>query len=361
MRISFIAVLLAIVFFIVACVKEPVTAPIAKPDKILSGALILCEGLWGYNNSTIARYDLNSGQIIQDYFAAANPGRKLGDIANHIVLKGDTAFIALTTAGTIDIIRASSGVSIGTIFLPANSQPRHIKIINDTTAFVTDLHFDCLHEFNPTTFQLKSQTIKVGPAPEGIEASGNYLFVANSGYGDLRATEPKAGTVSVVDLSTRTEITTLPNVPDVIEVLAVSASNKLYAVYNNLPSLTDSTGGIAEFDISSLRETKRLRQNARSLTPTSSANTLYFLNDTGLASIDVSTNVIIEKQLIVNPAPKEYWHALAIDNNNNSVYIANAKDYSINGTLMIFNYSGSTYQLNNTYPIGINPNTILFY
>jgi hypothetical protein len=148
-----------------SCIQQP-----TKPETVVLnapiGAMILCEGLWHTDNSTISRYDYKTGIVTNDLFGSANPSLRLGDLASNIVIRGDTSYISVTTPKTIEIINTISGKWLGRIiFEGENHGPRRIALINDTVGFVTDLFDNTILEFNPKTFQ-KGYTIATGAYPE---------------------------------------------------------------------------------------------------------------------------------------------------------------------------------------------------
>lgn len=347
----------------VSCVEDP--SILVSNDLLTgnSGVYILNEGLWGSDNSSLSRIDLLGGMSNNDYFGRANAGLKLGDNAHHIAIKGDTAFIAVSTASTIEVFRLSNGKSLGRIFLPSNSQPRNIVIVNDNLAFVTLLYKSKVIAFDPNTFELDTIGIEVGPFPEYIAYHNGKLFVANSGYGDYYQSKPKAGTISVVDIDTRREVTNLHCGNNVIEVLASERLGRLYACYYNLPSLKDSLGGIVEYDLATFAELRRWRVRATDITLNVAQDTLFFLNGNtdgikGVDFIDLAEGVM--KNLIINPNETDIWYSLAQSPDRASIWVGNARNFRTDGQVLIFpNKPNSTPS--RIYKVGVNPNSILFF
>ena len=81
--------LFLILLFSYSCIDNP-TNPV-DPDFISGkqGALILCEGLFGSDNSSITCISFADNSYTNNYFRNANDGQKLGDIANDIYIKED--------------------------------------------------------------------------------------------------------------------------------------------------------------------------------------------------------------------------------------------------------------------------------
>lgn len=348
-----------ILLFFVACVEQPSNDkdPTIEKSKI---ALILCEGLWHYNNSVLSAYDFSSGKVVRDFYESSNPGMILGDIANHIVLKGDTAYIAMTTGRTIEIINIKTGKSLGRITLEGNRAPRRIAIIDDSLAVVSDLYDHSITAFNPSTFQIVKEKIATGPAPEGVASWGNYIFVANSGYGDYLADQPKAGTVSVMDKHSFNEVKLLDTMPDVIELTVARQKGWLAAVYYNLPSLKDSLGGIKIFDCNTLKELFHFRIDAQKLTFSLSEDTIFFITDAGVSMIDLTSANHTPQLMISKTNSDDFWYTVAVCPFDNTIWIGNARNYTINGEVLVYDLR-SPIAPQKRIDVGVNPNNIIFY
>lgn len=350
---------------IVSCIRTP-NEP-EEHDFITGkhGLYVLCEGLWGSDNATIDRCDLALGIIVNQYFRKANPGLRLGDTASDIVIKGDSVFVSVSTSSTIEVFNKINGKFIGRIYLPQNSQPRNIVIINDTLAYVTLLFKNAIAEFNPKTLSYKDKTIPVGPFPEGIAHLGDYLFVANSGYGDFFHTAPKAGELSVIDYRTRNEIKSIFCGKNLIEVIANPKNYKIYAAYYNLPSLSDSLGGIIELDSRSLEITRHWRLRPTDLTFSPNYDTLYFLQGNtnsidGVYFIDLNNPAAKIDQKIKNTNPNSIWYSLATSPDGGLILVGNAKRFTSNGELLIFRNQLDSIPVRK-FSTGINPNRIIFF
>ncbi len=349
-----------LMIFLISCVQDPI-----GPKKMIyhetakDGAFVLCEGIWGQGNSSLARYDRKSGNLIADYFNRSNPAMALGDLANDIVLFGDTAFVAVTSAKVIEVFHVETGESIGRIRLPENSAPREIAIMNDSTAFISDLYLDILHIFNPKTLELAEKTIPTGPAPEGIAVYQDLIFAANSGYGYYRRKEAKAGTVSVIDANSGKEIALLDDMPNAIELLINEKKQRLYCCYYHITAEFDSVGGIVEYNLNTLSETRRWEIDAMSIEFTSTKDTLIFIANNDIYLLDITSDQP-PLLLIANPKPAEIWYALAVSPLDNALWVCNAKNHQINGELAIYD-NLSAKKATRFFLIGVNPSKIVFF
>src|SRR5438067_805884 len=74
------------------CVSNPVVPPATGQNAAPHGAIVVNEGLFGHDNSTLTVYDPVGGGMIQDFYAQKNPGLRLGDTGNDIVVWGGRAY-----------------------------------------------------------------------------------------------------------------------------------------------------------------------------------------------------------------------------------------------------------------------------
>jgi len=351
--------LAGLMLLIVSCVTQP-SEPI--DDNTITGktgAFILCEGLYNKDNSTLDRFDFASNSIINDYFGKSNIGLRLGDSGSDVVIVGNRTYITVNVSHTIEAIETSTGKSLGRIIYSQTGSPRKICMINDSIGYVTDLMRNSISKVNFKSLTIIFDNLPVGPAPEGIAVYNNNLFVANSGFGDYMANFPKAGTVSVIDINTNQEIKELKNLPNVIDVLVNKKLGKLYVGYLNLPSLTDSMGGIAEFDLNTLNETRRWKFKSSVMTLSSNGDSLFFFKDSTVSMLKLDDANPQPQLLFKNPSPSEMWYSLSYSAFNNSLFIGNAKNFQVNGSLLI--YSLNDLLNPKIFQTGINPNKIVFF
>lgn len=347
-----------------SCVDTPNEPTYSNVD-INSGnsAIILCEGLKGHDNSSISYYDHSSG-IIQNYFYQdINPGFKIGDTANDMVNIGDTVLIAVTGSKTIEMFESTTGHQLGRVVFQGNKSPRHIAVVNDSVVAVTHLYSNQISFVNIRNKKVL-QDVSVGPNPEGIAYKEPYIYVCNSGLGALNKTAEKAGTLSVIDKYGNyiTDIYCGPNVQDVI---ISSTLNRAYVSYNNT-YLPDSLGGIVEINLNNLEISNKWQLFAFEPYLDDQNNRLYFIEQTppgleennwrGVSYLDINTGQI--NRLIENTSNSEFWYSVNVNNKRGEIWIANAKNYVIEGEVII--YDAENLQEISSLKVGLNPNTIVF-
>ena len=85
------------------CIADPVSGPLPDTVNAVRGVLVVNEGLWRQDNSTLTFYDPATRTAVQDYFAVRNPGLRIGDTGNDIVVAGSRAYITMTESQNIEV------------------------------------------------------------------------------------------------------------------------------------------------------------------------------------------------------------------------------------------------------------------
>ncbi len=334
---------------------EPINNNNNKDTSKTNIALVLCEGLYGYDNTTVSKINLSDFTVINDFTSSENPNFRIGDTGNDIIAKGDTFFVVVTGSKAIEYFDLKSGKLLGYIRFEGNYGPRRIAFIADTSVLVTDIYADCIYILNVKDKKVVGK-IQVGPAPEFLAIYRDRAFVTNSGYGDFRANEPKAGTLSIVNLKNFQEEKTVWVGPNPIEVIVCEDVGSIFVSYNHLPSLKDSIGGIVEFDLNTLERKREWRNFARSLFWAKNEKALYFISNDLIKKIEYNSGKL--DTVLVNSRPTEIWYSLAVDEYNNLLMIGNAKNYTVEGEVFIYS-NKEPKPLIATIKVGVNPSKIL--
>lgn len=315
-------------------------------------AIVLCEGLWGYDNSTIDLIDLDSGLVQKQFFESEN-GFNLGDTGTDIVLFEGFYYVSVTSSHSIEKIEAKSLKSDSRLKLDFKSEPRYITICSQNEAYYTDLKQNLLVKFNPTTMQ-KLAEVKVGAAPEGIAHNSDYIFVANSGLGDYKKNDPLAGYLSIISRKSFSIVKNEYIGFNPYQVQIDSISQKIYVSYRNLPSQPDSLGGIVEINPLFLTKEREWKMRITKFIIDNFNNSIFLVNDFGLMSLNLGSGV--SKNLLTKSG-KDNWYALALQTPN-LLWVCNAKNYTVDGEVFCFNLKENSVV--SSLKVSINPNNILF-
>ena len=370
---------LIIVVLLSSCVNDPVKT-ITHFVKGENGALVLCEALQATDSSSITCINFKTNDITTNYFGINNAGQKLGDLANDLIIRGDTVYVSVSGSRTIEAFLLSTGKSIGRIIFPKYVMPRKMAFINDTMAFVTSYvplsnneEDYCIYEFNPRKLELTGSKILVGSHPEGItySSNNNKIYVVNSGFGDF-CYPPNESTISIIDIAEKKEVKNIKteNNPNRI----YSANGKIYVVYWELPSLQEAEnkfGGIIEYDAINMKTLRKWDTPVYDLCFNSNCDTIFYLSssinnkvsgelNSGVSCIALKDPLAKPHQIIKNSNKNQIWTAIAINNSTGDLWVANSFNFQSKGEIMVYNLS-DTRTPKQTYKTGLIPNTIRFY
>lgn len=343
-----------------SCVEQP-GKPEYNPNPTDLNTVVLCEGLLGMDNSSISALTVDNS-IHNNYFANSNSGLKLGDTANDILIKNDTAFVTLTGSGAIEIFQLSTGKSIKRI-VKSEFYPRDLAMDKAGNIYISDLYTHKVFKLDAATLEISEYISSDLQNPEGIAVYDNYLYVLNSGLGIFHFDEEFSGSVSIFDIATASKIKDVYIGANLQEIVIDKQNQRFYFSYYNTYE-KDSVGGIVIFEDALLQNrVKHLKMNNTSLCL--SNNNLYCIAQTPPGSDEEFNSYICEidptadfsrKELFANPNSQEFFTALNIDNNND-IWLGNAKNLQINGSIEVYDNSGNLLRSFNT---GVNPAKIVF-
>ncbi len=326
-------------------------------DSLARGVYILCEGLWKMDNSTLTRYNPDNGRVENNIFRRANPGLRIGDTGNDIVLRGDTAFVAVTTSRTIEVFRASTGRWLTRVQLGEGKMPRYIAFAPDGLYVSTYTH-NTVSRLDPVTLLPVGADIFSGPAVEGIAYAGNAIFAANSGLGALQIDSPGAGTISVIRSGASAPDSLIASVPNVVELKASPDGTRLYAFSQEISSRPDLKPVIIEYNAHTFAELRRWEaEGAGSPCITPNGDSLFFVSKRGVEVIDLRSSgtpaVVVQKD-----RPDDNWYSLGLHPTDGTLWIGNARGFTTEGEVIIANRSGAYIK---RFEVGLNPTAIVFF
>ncbi len=295
--------------------------------------LVLNEGLFQHNNSSISQIDPNSGIATHTFFEV-QVGRPLGDTGNDMKRYGNKIYVVVNVSSTIEVLDAKTGVSIQQISMQENGQakqPRYIDFHNGK-AFISC--YDGFVDVLDTVSLTITNRIQVGSNPDHLKVAGNRLYVSNSGGLNFPNVD---STVSVVSLTSFKEIKkiTVGLNPGSI---TVGGNGDIYVVsrgnFGSFPSrmhrietLGDTKAEDYPFSASQLSEF--------------GGNILIFENEGqgSLKLFDISTNTLASNDFlslsgIVTP------YKIQGNYSENLLFVMDANGYVNSGYVYIFDVSG---------------------
>ncbi len=170
-----------------------------------NGLLIVNEGLFHQNNSSLSWLDFSSLEVNNEIYQEKN-SRQLGDTGNDIIKYGSKVYVVVNVSSIIEVLDAKTGKSIKQIPMVNNSipkQPRYIKPFGDKL-FISC--FDGYVDIIDTLSLEVTNRIKVGSNPDAMNTLGNQLFVSNTGGLNYPNVD---STVSIIDMNQMSVVRTL--------------------------------------------------------------------------------------------------------------------------------------------------------
>lgn len=357
---------ITILLFLLSCVQDPIEVIDTEAIKIeKNSALIICEGLYGYNNAGLTYFSLSSGKSQTDVFQKIN-GYKLGDVANYAMILDSHLYVIVSTSRILYEISLKTLQVNRAISFNINSYPRQMTF-DDENLYITDAYANLVYKINRKNLKIVD-SVKVGAQPEGVCILDKTLYVVNSGWGDINADHPEASTIYTISLNTFKVISRTKTYLNPVEIIADTIHKNLYVTYYNLPSKKDSTGGIVEYN-ENMTEIRHFKGNFLRTKLMLENPILFSLIDNnptegkninpGLVMIDLDRSSITN--LIYNTNNKEFWYNFQIDEQNRQIWISNAIDFQSIGRVEVYNTNKdySRTQLIYSFHTGINPNQIL--
>lgn len=346
-----ISSLLLLTLALFSCKKSDPT--ISGNIPLSNGMMVLCEGLYQQNNSTLSYINFNNNQTLNNFFLSTSK-RALGDTGNDLKRYGGKVYAIMNGSNTVEVISGVTGITIKQIEMVNNGvgkQPRSVAFYQDK--LLVSCH-DGFVDVIDTTSLVVEQRILVGSNPEGLAVSNDKLFVANSGGLNF----PNAdSTVSVVDLSTFTEIQKVTvglnpvgvEVDDQGDIYVITRGN-----YGTIPSrlnkINPNSYAVTHFtfDASSM-----IRMDGNFLIAYSDFST----GDKSVAVFSPLTDLITNPNYLDLTGIQSIY-GMAYHSGSNRIFVMDAMDFVTTGYVHEFDVNGAQVQ---SYHVGLNPSKIVFY
>ncbi len=336
--------------FLTAC-KKPVQ-PDAPDVSLDGGMLVLCEGLFQQNNSSISWVDFDNEMVINHFFEK-KAGRQLGDTGNDMIRYGSKMYVVVNISSTVEVLSVKSGHSLAQISMIEGAQAKQPRSVagGKGKLFVTcyDGYVDVI---DTTTFEIENR-IPVGSNPEGIVYSNGKLFVSNSGGLNFPNYD---STVSVIDLASMTEIEKIavgvnpgPIVVDHEGDVYVISRGDYGAIPSRMHKIDPGTSSVTNFtfDASTLGV-----MNDRLLV----GHTDFVGGESSVALFDAASESIMSSNWLNTNNATVY--NLAYNPSNDRIYLSDAGDFSAAGYVHEYSSAGSLIR---SFHVSINPSKMVFF
>lgn len=321
-----------------------------------NGILIVNEGNFGQDNSSISFLsgDLETFQV--NAFTAVNPTLTLGDITQSIGFNDDKAYVVVNNSDKIEVLNRYTLQHIATVSTGLDN-PRYVEFANGK-GYVTNWgdagspSDDYVAVLNLSTNTVAT-TIPVVEGPERIVQNNGKLYVAHKGgYGF-------GNVVTVINSTSDTNESTI-SVGDVPGSLEIS-NGFLYVLSEGNPGWTPGTETIAKLHKINLSNTAEITTleftsgNHPQNLDVDGGN-IYYSNTNNVYKIS-EANFTLPTAAMFNTSAQNVSGFYGFAVKGSKVFIADANDYSSAGEIFVYSNTGLVL---NTRTVGICPNGFYF-
>ncbi|MFT5754458.1 MAG: hypothetical protein ACI924_001692 [Flavobacterium sp.] len=315
-----------------------------------NGVLILNEGNFGQDNSSISYLSNDFATFQNNAFLTVNPTKVLGNTGQDIGFYNDLAFVVVNVSNKIEIVNRYTLEYVATIDSGLDN-PRFIAFANGKGyvtnwgdgSVTTDDYVATINLLNYTV----SGTISVIEGPERILENNGNLYVAHKGgYG-------YGNTISVIN-STSNTVTNTINVGDVPNSLQIE-NGSLYVICGGKASWTndETLGKLVRINL----DTDIVASSIDFAVGNHPANlyiddnSIFYTQDSDVFKMSLTASSLPTASLFSTVGQGVYGvYSFAVE--NTKIYVGDAADYNSNGKVYIYTTTGT---LENEYTVGVIP------
>ena len=350
-------------FIAVACMDDDAITNIHRQEQNEKehGIFIINEGNFMSDNASLSYYNPKTKQCKNDVFYNTN-ALPLGDVAQSMTVQDSLGYIVVNNSGKIYVINTETFKYVGKI--TGLKSPRYILLLNDFTAFVSDLYDKAITIVNPQSRQITGRidmdnhnTEFTQHTSEQMVFYDSLVFIASWSY-DNKIMVVDANTFSVVDSIT---VTKQPN------SLLLDKNNKLWVLSDGAfegSSYGHDTATLTRINPKTLKIETIFRfpngdSSPRHLCCNKMRDTLYFISnswsshssESGVYQMPIQSALLPKTPLIAEN--ERTFYGLLIDiQGDGSLYVSDAGDFSSAGYVYRYTVQGF---LVDSFKVGINP------
>ena len=333
----------------------------SEDKDIAKGLFILNEGTFTYANSSLTFYDPEVDTVENNLFYRVNLA-PLGDVANSMAIDENGMYIVVNNSKYI--YKVNEKTLKYEAKLDGLTSPRHIMLIDENKAYLSDQESTGLWIFNPSTMQ-KTGFVETGNTTEKMVRVGNEVVVTN--WSNYYQPNTSNSTIQFIDITT----------DQLVDEMAVTAEpNSIVLDKNNNVWVLCSGGYMPPCEPALFCINPATRQIVKrfdfadgeypySMTIDKSGENLYILNGTFGAldlykmSVDAEslpTTTLVNRQQTTDNSPKVF-STVAVSPENGDIYLTDVKDYMQNGDVLRYDNNGHFIS---KFEVGIIPGMMMF-
>ena len=325
-----------------------------------SGVFVLNEGNFQASNGSLSFYDPVADTVVNNLFYRVN-NAPLGDVAQSMAMVDGKLYIVVNNSNNIYKVDANTVVCDTTkpFKLGDFYSPREIHFVAPNKAYVSDIIGTGLWIINPLDMS-HAGGIELGKTTEKMVQVGNELYISNWSYYYIdAASHDSYNTVQVVDVNNDVKMAEIevgkePNTMVVDKyghVWVLCEGRSWDMAYGENPSLW-------EIDTQLKTAAKRYEFSgvASTLKSNPAGDQFYMIYNNEVRRFDLATQNLSET-FCITPEPQGLFYNMAVEPKSGDIYITDAKNYMMNGTVYRYSNDGVLY---NSFEAGLIPSAMLF-
>jgi len=329
--------------------NDELLVPIINESNFTNGVLITNEGLFQAGNASVSFY--NSDGNLQEKIYSTTNNQPLGDVLQSITIQGDKTYLVINNSSKIEIVNTSDFSSIGAI--KNLGSPRHIQIIDDSKAYVSDLYSGAISIVNLESLE-KTGEIPIGGSSEEMVLVGNELFVTRPSLFKNYSNQ-----LFVINTNSNEIIDsiTLGYNPSNIQL---DKNNQLWVVCNGDRDVSENFGGLYRINPDSKQVTLALPFNDKKisyyprLVMNGNRDQIYYLK-LDIYSLPIDAIALPSAPLI--EANGRDLYGLGVDPISNQIFVGDSGNFSQKGTVTIHDEMGNELS---SFKAGVGVNGFYF-
>lgn len=304
------------------------------PDSIESilsskGVFVLNEGNFNHGNGSLSFYSYDSFTLYNQLFYTVNQ-RPLGDIPMSMIINGTKIYIVVNNSGNIEIVDKGSLKSVKTI--TGLVSPRQIGIADAGKAYITSLYSDSVAILNLSTDNITGYIDLKKPSESIAVSSSGKAFIAHW-YGGNKVMVVNTENNQVID---SIEVAAEP------ESMVIDRYNLLWVLCNGGWN-RQSNAELIAINVSDHEIVRRLTfptidDSPTCLTIDARGENLYYLNN-GVMQLNVKAAEL--PAIPVIQQNNHLFYKLAVNPENDEIFVTDAADYQRKGYLLRFKNDGT--------------------
>ena len=366
---------------LLSCKPDPQPTPVDPNDSIqpheLKGVYVLNEGNYQFSNASLSFYDIEADTVANNLFYKAN-NAPIGDVAESMALIGDKLYIVVNNSNYIYKVDANTiECDITKPYkLTDFYSPREMFVVAPDKAYVSDLIGTSLWIINPQEMT-HTGSVAMGNTTEKMVRTGNELYVSNWSYYYTDAYSHESyHTVQVVDLNNDVKVADI-EVGKEPNTMAVDKNGHVWVLcegrswddeYDEFGVPYGENPTLWEIDPMLKTATRRyefkgpyedddeIKGVATTLRANLTGDKFFLIYNNEVRRFDLNT-MSLSDSFRITPEPQGLFYNMAVDPNTGDLYVADAKNYVMNGT--VYRYSEDGVLLT-SFVAGIIPSAMLF-